>query len=247
MIRVTLWISFLVGGVAMQEAFCQDGKQRGDSIVGPHFVITPRFHSAGHFPYTGALINKHVTADLNVFFEYQGYGFFVFKSLDIEDTHSIVNYLQPGIFRKVEFGPQFHVRLFFGYLFAQASGFRDGDSDYYTAAVGYWTITEKLKLENTALFFDLTESGKLANRLLVTWLLKNFRIDVYVWHRWVFASGVHATSSSIALNFPRIRLSDHVYIQNTFSYQRYITESKPDFAMRDGFLFSIAFPMTIRE
>jgi hypothetical protein len=227
--------------------FSQDQKQVAtDSIPGPDLVITPRFNSAGHFPFTGALLNRNINFDLNVFFEHRGYGFFIFKSWDLEDKRSFVNYLQPGIFRKFQLAPEFAVRVFFGYVFSQTSGFRDKDSDYFTAAVGYWTINDKLKLENCALFYDLSQSAKLANRLLVSRDIKKFRIDFYVWHRIVFEQGIHATSASLALNFPRIKLSDALFIQTTFSYQGYITKTKPDFAMRDGFLFQVAFPLLVK-
>lgn len=241
-----LMVVFLLAAVTGGAALGQAQPQQEDSIVGPHFSVTPRFNSSGHFPYTGALINRNVNFDINIYYEYAGYGFFVFKSWDLEDSHSIVNYLQPGVFKKLKFSPSFQLGVFFGYLFSQTSEFRDEDSDYYTAAVAYWTLMEDLKLENTSLFFDLTQSGKLANRLLVSWGIKSFRIDFYVWHRWVFDEGLHATSASLAINFPRIRISETFSVQSTASYQGYITAAKPDFAMRDGFLFTIGFPMAIR-
>ena len=210
-------------------------------------MIVPRLNSAGHFPYTGALINRDVNFDVNVFFERKHYGFFVFESRDLEDSHSIVNYLQPGIFRRFQFSRQFYMRLFFGYVFSQTSGFRDPDSDYYTAAVGYCTLAENLKLEYTALFLDLSQSPKLANRVVMSWDLNDFRIDLYAWHRIVLEEGIHATSASLAVNFPRIRLSNTVSIRNTVSYQGYITRTKPAFARRDGFLFSLAFPIEMRR
>ena len=241
-----LMIVFLLVTVSAHAALGQGHPQHEDSIVGPDFSVTPRFNSSGHFPYTGALINRNVNFDINIYYEYRGYGFFVFKSWDLEDPHSIVNYLQPGIFKKLKFSPSFQLGVFFGYLFSQTSEFRDQDSDYYTAAVAYWTLAENLKLENTSLFFDLAQSGKLANRLLVGWGIKSFRIDFYVWHRWVFEEGLHATSGSLAVNFPRIRISEAFSVQSTASYQGYITSAKPDFAMRDGFLLTIGFPMEIR-
>jgi hypothetical protein len=239
MLFILLFLSCNVG-------FGQDQKQVPDTTaIQPVFIITPRFNSAGHFPFTGALINKNVIFDLNVFFEYKNYGFFIFKSWDLEDRHSIANYLQPGVFRRFALSDKFFVRIFFGYVFSQTSGFRDAESDYYTAAVGYWTINDYLKLENTALFFDLRQSAKLANRLLLTWQIKSFKIDFYLWQRYVFEDGTHPTSGSVAVNFPRINLSGSLAIQTTFSYQGYLTGSKPGFARRDGFLFLIAFPINV--
>ncbi|MBI3220310.1 MAG: hypothetical protein HYZ44_12430 [Bacteroidetes bacterium] len=207
-------------------------------------VITPRFNSAGFFPFSGAIINDHINFDLNVFYEHKGYGFFLFKSFDLVDTHSIVNYLQPGIFKKININSTFYLRGFVGYVFSQTTEFRDKDSDYFTSIAGYWAISEKLKLENTALFFDLSQSAKLANRLLVTYQLENFRFDVYVWQRIVFETNQFATSASLAVNFPKIKLTDGWHIQNTISYQGYLTETKPDWAMRQGLLVSIALPIS---
>src|SRR5690606_37202359 len=95
---------------------------------------------------------------------------------------------------------------------------------------------------NTALFLDLTKSAKLANRLLLTWQVRTFKIDLYVWQRLVFEDGSHPTSASVAVNFPTINLSKSLAIQNTVSYQGYLTDDKPGFARQDGFLLSIAFP-----
>lgn len=213
----------------------------------PNFSIMPRFNSAGHFPFSGALLNKNLNFDTNIYFEYKKNGFFIFKSIDLEDKHSFVNYLQPGIFRKFQLHSKFKLGTFFGYVFNQTYEFRDKDSDYFTAAVAYWTINDHLKLENTSLFFDLSQSVKLANRFLLNYKVKKFQFDVYLWHRIVFDSNSHATSASLAINFPRIKLTDTIAIQNTVSYQGYLTQSKPDFAMRKGLLISVAFPITVSE
>lgn len=207
-------------------------------------VITPRINSAGYFPFTGAYLNKNLNADLNVFYNRKIYGFFIFKSHDLEDPHSPVNYLQPGIFNNLQFSPTFKVRAFFGYVFSQASGFKDKDSDYYAALSLYWDITERIKLENTYLFFDLSASEKLANRFYISYLLKDFKFDFYLWHRLVFETRSSAISTSVAINFPKTKLSEKIFVQTTLSYMGYLTESKPGFAMRDGLLFSIAFPFT---
>ena len=229
--------------------FAQDRLPVQDTIAGPDFIITPRINSAGHFPFTGSLINRHLNADLNIFYEHGNNGFFIFKSQDLRDPHSIINYLQPGIFRRIPVARKFYVRLFIGYLFSQTSGFRDRDSDFYTAGVGYWTLADNLTVENTALFFDLLQSTKLADRLLISWTPRTkvpFKIQLYVWHRLVFDQMINSTSASFALNFPNVKLSDVISVQATISYQGYISESKPAYARRDGFLASLAFPIFIK-
>lgn len=198
----------------------------------------------GYFPFSGAYINKNFNVDVNVFYEDRIFGFFLFKSVDLEDKHSIVNYFQPGIFKKIQFNPNFKIRLFAGYVFSQTQGFRDkGDSDYYTAAVAYWTINDKWKLENTALFMDLTTNPKLANRFVLNYETNSFRFDMYVWERVVFRTGELSTSASLSANFPPIEIGKRVAIQNTISFQSYLTQSKPEFAMRRGVLWQVSVPI----
>lgn len=224
-------------------SLAQDKKLQADTVPATVLVITPRVNSAGHFPFTGSLLNTHVNADLNIFYERRRTGFFLFKSVDLVDAHSGVNYFQPGIFRKFEWGPRVQLRAFVGYLFTQTQGFRDDDSDYYTAATVYWTVHENLKVENTALFFDLSQSKKLANRLLLSYFWKGFKLDLYVWHRWECERSNHATSASIAIGLPKIKITNALAIQNTVSYQGYLSEEKPSYAMRQGLLVSVAFPI----
>lgn len=208
-----------------------------------HWVVTPRVNSAGHFPFTGSLVNRHINADVNVFFTYGSWGGFVFKSHDLQQKNSLVNYLQPGVFRTFTLNPSLSVRLFFGYVFSQRESFRDSGSDFYVAPILYWTISPNLKLENCSLFFDLKTGSKLANRLVLLWTVASFRVEFLMWHRWALEEARHATSGSVAIVLPDLRLSRAAAISTTVSYQGYLSETKPAFAVRDGFLLSIAFPI----
>ncbi len=211
------------------------------------FVITPRINSAGHFPFSGALINHNINFDINIYYQRGMTGFFLFKSVDLRDPHSIVNYFQPGVFQKFDLSKKVNTGLFAGYIFSQTTGFSDHDSDFFVADVTTWTPNEKVRVENTALFFNLTKpelSTTLANRLLVNYFLREWKFDVYIWERIEFGNNFFATSASFAVNFPKIRLTDAIYILNTLSYQGYITDAKPDWAMRDGFLYSLSFPIS---
>jgi hypothetical protein len=214
-----------------------------DTVDKPVLVITPRLHSTGYFPFSGSLINHHLNTDINIFYSRKVFGFFIFKSYDIADPHSIINYLQPGVFATVRLHPAFRVRGFFGYIFSQTEHFRDTDSDYYTALSLYWDVSSKVRIEHTALYYDYTTNKKLANRLLVSWSGGKFKIDVYVWHRAVLDERRSAVSSALALTFPSITLSDRVTLQFTSSYMGYLSKDKPDYELRDGFLFTLAMPI----
>lgn len=217
-----------------------------DSIPEVTLVITPRINSTGHFPFTGSYVNRNFNADINIFYERKTLGFFLFKSQDLEDKQSIINYLQPGIFKKVEITSTLKLRFFVGYLFTQTAGFRDPDSDYYAAVVAYWSPAREIRLEHTALFFDLRQDEKLANRFVFSYIENGFKFDAFVWHRLVFGDASPSTSASLSVNFPQIKLSGKVSIQSTVSYQGYLSRAKPGYAMRNGALFSISFPIAMR-
>ncbi len=236
-----LVIAFLIPSSLL----AQSKKAKKDSINQRTFIITPRINSAGHFPFSGALLNKNANVDLNIFYERKRYGFFIFQSVDLEDKRSFVNYLQPGVFKKFKMSESIQVGLFAGYIFSQANGFKDEDSDYFSAAVVYWTIQPNLKFESTSLFFDFNHSTKLANRFLLSYSLKGFRFDSYLWYRAVFEQNTHALSASLALYPPKAKIAGNLYIQTSISYLGYLTDTKPNFALRDGFLFSVAFPLSL--
>ncbi len=132
------------------------------------------------------------------------------------------------------------MRVFLGYVFSQARSFRDPDSDSYAAPVIYWTISSSLKLENCSLFYDLRSSPKLANRVKLMWTIRSFRFDAFMWQRWVIENDQHATSASLAMILPGFRISDSAEVELSISYQGYVTRAKPEFALRDGFLFTLA-------
>lgn len=231
-------------GVVLASPLCGMEHVR-DTTVKTTFVITPRLNSTGHFPFTGSLINHNLNADLNIFMERKGLGFFLFKSHDLQESHSIVNYLQPGVFASARLNKSLKARVFFGYLFSQVDSFCDPDSDYYTALALYWQPAKGLRIENTALFYDLSQQVKFANRLLLSWQLKKIKLDLYMWQRVVLAENNHATSAMVAFTLPPLKLSKSVSLLFTSSYQRYLTENKPSFALSDGFLFSLSAPIDL--
>ncbi len=208
--------------------------------------VLPRMHSAGYFPFTGALLNHSPVFDVNVFYERKSLGFFVFQSIDLKDRHSYANYFQPGIFATWKLDSTFKIRGFFGYIFSQTQGFRDpNDSDYYAATTLYWDPTPHLSVQNTVLFYDYNINRKLANRLLISASYPKFKVDVFLWNRAVLAEKKQAISASLALTVP-IKITDKVSLQLTAAYMRYLTSYKPSFALDDGFIFTLGVPINVR-
>lgn len=214
------------------------------------FSITTRLHSISHFPFTGSFLNRHLNADINIYYEKNRTGFFLFKAQDLEEKHGFVNYLQPGIFKRFPVGQKVTLSLFGGYIFNQINGFNDNDSDVWGAFNTSYAINPHFRIENTALFFNLTKAElhpQWANRTVFSALYRDFKFDLYVWHNIVFETNFQFTSGAVAISFPHIELNDKIKIRNSFMYQSYLSENKPSWAMRNGFLFTIAVPIQINN
>lgn len=231
--------------IITQTGWSMPGRLKGDSVKKSFMVITPRMNSTGHFPFSGSLLNYHLNADINTFYERNHFGFFIFKSFDLADNHSYVNYLQPGLFATVNLNDRLKVRGFFGYIFNQTTHFRDHDSDYYLATAFYFNLSPKIQLENTVLYYDYNINKKLANRFVLTWTQKKFSTSLYVWERIVFEEEQFATSVSLAVTFPTLKLSDRFSLKLTSSYWRYLTSTQPSYALKEGLLFTLAVPVEV--
>lgn len=209
-------------------------------------TIQPRIHTSGSLPFTGALLNFNPVADVNVWYEDDRFGFFLFQSVDLADRRSYANYFQPGVFASFRVKPTLSIRGMFGYLFSQTQGFRDPDSDYYALAMVNWGPSKHLRLENTLQFYDYSHDKKLSYRLLLERSSRKFRTGLYLWQRVVLTERFSSTSAAVFFTFPIIQLGGNTNLELTSSYMGYLSAAKPDFALQNGLLFTVAVPIRLK-
>ncbi|HEY5822760.1 MAG TPA: hypothetical protein VIT44_00250 [Cyclobacteriaceae bacterium] len=220
------------------------GQSKKDTTQLSSVIIVPRLNSAGYFPFTGALLNHNTNFDVNFVYEHQAFGLLLFKSVDLQEKKSPINYLQTALFKHFPVGKTTSLRVFFGYVFSQTQAFRDEkDSDYFGAVTFYWDINSRLRLENIILYNDITIQQKIVNRLLLMYTLNDFRFDFSIHERIVFETAHWSTSAVWTVNFPKLKLTKHLAAQTTVAYQNYLTHNRPGFALKNGFLFSLSFPL----
>lgn len=224
------------------------GQTKDDSVNHYTLIFSPRLNSAGYFPFTGALLNHNTNFDFTVAFEKNNYGFFLFQSFDLEDKRSYINYFQPAVLKKITVGKSLKIGVYAGYLFSQTNSFCDkGESDYFGALSQHWDVNKTLRLENTMLFGDLTLQPKLVNRLMLIYKIRKIKLDFYLHERALFQVKDLSTSAAIAVELPELKIADKLSAQVTITYQRYLTKHRPEYALKDGFLFSLAFPINISK
>ena len=224
------------------------GQAKADSVNPYTLIFSPRLNSAGYFLFTGALLNHNANFDLTVAFEKNNYGFFLFQSFDLEDKRSYINYFQPAVFKKFSLGKSLKIGVYAGYLFSQTHSFSDkGESDYFGALSQHWDVNKRIRVENTMLFGDLTLQPKLVNRLMVIYKVRKIKLDLYLHERALFQVKDLSTSAAMAVELPMLKIADKLSVQATITYQRYLTKHRPEYALKDGILFSLAFPIDISK
>ncbi|MFN8355807.1 MAG: hypothetical protein U0Y10_15225 [Spirosomataceae bacterium] len=211
-------------------------------------LLTSRLHSAGHFPYTGSLLNNHLNADLNLYVRYKKAGFFVFQSLDLESKNSDITYHQTGLFYKIRFSPTLSLTPYLGYLLIQTQRFYDTGSDVFAALVPSFQ-SGRLKIENTSLFTNVLELGdsrSLANRLQIQYALNNMSLSLFLFHNIKLSGQNPSLSGALSIQFPKVELFKQVPIQSSLLLQTYLSDYKPSYALRRGIVFSFTFPIIIK-
>jgi hypothetical protein len=211
-------------------------------------ILTTKLHSTGHFPYSGSLLNHHVNGDVSLFFQKQNWGFFVFKALDFEDLQSDVNYLQTAVFRKTNLTRSFSLTPYAGYLFLQNRAFADFGSDVFMA-LSTTVESQNLMIENTTLITNVFNKGyqrAMANRMEIRYAFKPMHVSWFIWHNMGLPdNGKQTLSTALAFRFPKVRWLAKIPLQSTLLFQSYLSNYKPDYAMRRGVVFSCVFPVAL--
>jgi len=202
-------------------------------------ILQDIFHSPDH------CLTRMWIFDLTFFMNTKRMAFFLFKSFDLVDAHSEVIIFNPASFAKLNWAQKVQMRTFLAISFRKpaASAIKIPISILLQPPTGQFI--RLLKVENTALFFDLAQSSKLANRLLLSYMWKGFKFDLFCMASLGAGSQFHATSASLSINMPKIKISNQSLHSKYNLYQGYLSEAKPDWAMQKGLLVSIAFPISV--
>lgn len=211
-------------------------------------VITPKLHSAGYFPYSGACFNYHPNIELNVTARYREVGAFVTKYFDFVDSRSSVNYTTVGLFGSVHINPRLKVTPYAGYFFAQKHSFMDKASDMWACLMIRLTISERFWIENTSLVTNLmhhTATAGLVNRINAAVMIGKFRLDSYTFYTHSMHTSLHGVSASFAVTSPEWTLSHTVSLKVQASFLQQITDEWPEGAHERGFFMSLIVPIDI--
>ena len=210
-------------------------------------LLTPKFHSTGHSPYSGVYLNNHFNAEIGLNYKYNGFEAFVSRNIDFVDSHSSINFMTVGVSKSFRLTKSIKVTPYAGYFFRQSYSFSDDNSDMWAAVVVKFTITKWFAIENTALFGNLvrhTAHASIANRLHLSLLVGKFKVDTYTWYTHSL-SNPHFVSTSLAVTTPDWEITKSISARIQVAMLQYVTNERPEGAMNRGGLISLILPIDL--
>jgi hypothetical protein len=211
-------------------------------------LLTAKFHSTGHSPFSGSYFNRHSNGEIGLLLKAKSFSAFVNKNVDFVDVHSTINYTTTGIYKTFQLNESVKITPYFGYYFKQTHSFMDDNSDAWTCVVVRITINGWLAVENSTLVGNLIRhcsKASLANRVNATISIGKFKLDGYAWYTHSFNSTSHFVSASLAITSPDWVITNSVSARVQVAVLQQIANEKPYGSMYRGGLISLIIPVDL--
>ncbi len=196
------------------------------------------FHSASLYFFTGSVDQSHPSFDALFIYDRKTWGGFAFKSLDLIDHKTGVNYAMAGIHKIFNVGPALVVTPTFGISLNQNYTLADKGSDFiFNLAIAY-KINSCFTVSNDAFFqnIGITKDYNWTNRLKLTYHQNDFYLSALLWERdrAFHNPGYLSTGVDAGYNIVRItgKSSLFIGISNIYMLQS-------DTPKRNGFMFNL--------
>ena len=211
-------------------------------------LLTAKFHSTGHSPFSGSYFNHHSNGEIGLSFKTKQIGAFITKNVDFADVHSPINYTTVGFFKSFQLNESVKLTPYIGYFFRQSHSFMDDNSDAWACLVARFTINRWLAIENSTLVGNLIRhhsKASLANRVNATISIGKFKLDAYTWYTHSFNSASHFVSASLAITSPDWVITQSISARVQVAVLQQISNEKPDGCMDRGGLISLIVPIDL--
>jgi hypothetical protein len=213
-------------------------------------ILTAKFHSTGHSPFSGSYFNHHPNGEIGLSVKTKPISAFLNKNVDFADVHSSTNYTTIGILRSFQLNESVTLTPYIGYFFRQSHSFMDDNSDAWTCLVARFTINRWLAIENSTLVGNLIRhysKASLANRVNATISIWKFKLDAYTWYTHAFNSASHFVSASLAITSPDWTITETISARLQVAVLQQISNEKPEGCMYRGGLISLIVPIDLSK
>jgi hypothetical protein len=180
-----------------------------------HWHFTPRIQSLGFFVYSGKIGCENPTFDFNVNLEKNNWGYFFFKSIDMENIHSQNNFALTMVYRKLTIGQRLTVTPYLGFLIDQTHNIVGANSDVSLVLTTSYKLNEHWRLDNSAIFPPLMiepSSKDWTNRFRIIYRHEHVELTILSWHNNKIFDGTTYISEGFSAYYNKIKISEHAYL-----------------------------------
>lgn len=175
-------------------------------------TLNLRIHSMGFFSFTGRLISDNPATD--VYFNYtrsNGFGFQVFKAVDLLDAHSDNNFALGLVFKHFVINKKLTITPYFGGVLDQHHSVADHGSDFVGQLATTLKLTPHFSIDHIALFPSLVlmhEDADWINRVRVMYTSKHLDVTLWGWNNNKVMDETGYSTAGMSVYYNRIPVNE---------------------------------------
>jgi len=211
----------------------------------PSFTLG--LHSQGFVPFSGSVLNRHAMFDALFIVPVKPVTFFLYKSLDIQDYRTDLNYITTGFLKTYNLSGSFSLTTAAFYCISQAGSVMDSTSDAGFIIKATYNISKVVSVENTEMFSNLTKSTlqkDFVSRLQISYQSKMLDVSISAWYNTPLWNNTVYVSVSPEVIFKQLAVTKHINMSASLAYFN-MPVKNTTCAISNTFIFSFKAPLNL--
>jgi hypothetical protein len=233
------WAACIANGMDPLDSIAQTKTPKASNIR-----LVTRISSQGQFNYGGRLVSPNPTFDLNFTYDRKGWGFQLFKAMDLVDRSTDINFMLAVVNKSFHVGKRLAITPNVGFILEQNRTVADKGSDLTFIVTTGYKLSKTLTLEHSALVGNVlleTSECDWVNRFRLLFSKKHIDMAAMVWHNnRVFDDTEYVTCGMNAF-YSRMKVSPAVSLSAGLTVLAMPYNSDPEIIpQKSGVIFTLA-------
>jgi hypothetical protein len=208
------------------------------------WVFIPRFNTLNMAPVSGNIVNSHVNFDFTLVYTRNRFMWTIANAVDLENSHSEMNYLLTNVRYKIGLGKKFGASPFLAFYSEHAQQLFDPISDMNGGMI-FSFQHQALIVEAFVLLVRLTHSNPekdIINRYEIRYKFPSIVLSGFVYQNTSYFDSKERTAIGFKVVLPEFKLFNKVRTRSEVTGSFKIREN-PETGNLSGVFLSLAFPM----